>query len=217
MISKQNRNAIDMATSRKRSQEADQDVNGRERLIVAALALFSEQGYEGTSVREIADNAGVSFGLIRKYFKSKEGLRDVVEEYVIDELQHFYAKAFSSDTHPSEMAVEGAAKLIKDDRAVLQYLRFALLHPKEGTQRLFKRYFGMYEEVIGSFEKKGQLNEGVDARWAAFLLMFMQLGPLLIEPFAEQILGTSIYSPKQLKERQQAYMNMLLSPMLKLK
>jgi AcrR family transcriptional regulator len=38
----------------------------------AALGVFTRQGYHGTSVREIADAAGVSLGNIYNYYDSKE-------------------------------------------------------------------------------------------------------------------------------------------------
>ena len=43
-------------------------------LIDTALKLFSEQGYDTTSIRAIAQRAGISLGLMYNYFKSKEEL-----------------------------------------------------------------------------------------------------------------------------------------------
>ncbi len=40
----------------------------------AALRLFTRQGFHGTSVREIADEAGISLGNIYNYFPTKEAL-----------------------------------------------------------------------------------------------------------------------------------------------
>ncbi|MFD2244893.1 TetR/AcrR family transcriptional regulator [Pontibacter ruber] len=51
----------------KRSQSINQ-------LVEAGLKLFSEQGYEATSIRSIAREAGVSLGLMYNYFRSKEEL-----------------------------------------------------------------------------------------------------------------------------------------------
>lgn len=43
-------------------------------ILAAASELFSDNGFEGASVRQIAQAAGVSLGMIRHYFGSKEGL-----------------------------------------------------------------------------------------------------------------------------------------------
>jgi AcrR family transcriptional regulator len=56
------------------------DQNNRVRLLNAATAAFADLGYEGTSIRGIADEAGVSFQLISHYFGSKDDLwLDTVE------------------------------------------------------------------------------------------------------------------------------------------
>ena len=45
-----------------------------ERLYKVALALFREQGFQATTMRDIAQSAGVSPGLLYRYFPSKEAL-----------------------------------------------------------------------------------------------------------------------------------------------
>lgn len=46
----------------------------RELIVDAALRLFRERGYEGTTMRAVADAAGVSVGNAYYYFRSKEEL-----------------------------------------------------------------------------------------------------------------------------------------------
>lgn len=50
----------------------------REQLLDCALEQFGRRGYEATSTRDIADAAGVTDGLIYKYFASKEELLEAV-------------------------------------------------------------------------------------------------------------------------------------------
>jgi len=50
----------------------------REQIIATAVRVFAERGIEGTSVEELAANAGVSKPLIYEHFGSKEGLYAVV-------------------------------------------------------------------------------------------------------------------------------------------
>jgi AcrR family transcriptional regulator len=53
----------------------DQDVARNQRRIErASMRLFCRQGYHGTSVREIADEAGISIGNIYNYYRTKEEL-----------------------------------------------------------------------------------------------------------------------------------------------
>lgn len=51
----------------------------RERIYVEALRLFSSKGFEQATLREIAQNAGVSAALLYKYFPSKQAV--VLELY----------------------------------------------------------------------------------------------------------------------------------------
>jgi AcrR family transcriptional regulator len=50
----------------------------RHQLIDIARALFAERGYDGTSVEEVAQRAGVSKPVVYEHFGGKEGLYAVV-------------------------------------------------------------------------------------------------------------------------------------------
>jgi len=53
----------------------------REGIIITAMDLFGQKGFEGTSVREIAAGADVNLAMINYYFGSKEKLFESVVEY----------------------------------------------------------------------------------------------------------------------------------------
>jgi AcrR family transcriptional regulator len=59
----------------------------REIIITAAMNLFGQKGFEGTSVREIASGAGVNLAMINYYFGTKEKLFENVVEYKASYLQ----------------------------------------------------------------------------------------------------------------------------------
>src|ERR1700742_4117196 len=48
--------------------------NTREAILISARRAFSEHGYDGAGVREIAAGAGVTAMLVNRYFGSKENL-----------------------------------------------------------------------------------------------------------------------------------------------
>ncbi|RSM38526.1 TetR/AcrR family transcriptional regulator [Amycolatopsis balhimycina DSM 5908] len=70
-----------------------EDFTARARIRDAAIRLFTERGMEKTSILDIAKEAGVSGGLIRHHFGSKDGLREVCDAYVYDELLKFKMEA----------------------------------------------------------------------------------------------------------------------------
>lgn len=55
--------------------------DSRSKILNASAQLFVKNGYDGTSVRQIAKEAGVNIAMISYYFKSKEGvLVDLITE-----------------------------------------------------------------------------------------------------------------------------------------
>jgi AcrR family transcriptional regulator len=60
------------------------DASNRSRLLHAAADVFAEFGFEGASLRAIADAAGVSFQLIAYYFGSKEELWVATVDYLFE-------------------------------------------------------------------------------------------------------------------------------------
>jgi AcrR family transcriptional regulator len=58
----------------------------REQVIKAATRLFSDKGYEGTKMNEIAQGAGVNKALIYYYFPSKQSLLDHIIDTFFDEV-----------------------------------------------------------------------------------------------------------------------------------
>ena len=60
--------------AKEQQRDTVEDQGARQRLLDAAIALFAENGYAATSVREIVSKAGVTKPVLYYYFGSKEGL-----------------------------------------------------------------------------------------------------------------------------------------------
>lgn len=59
----------------------------KRRIVDTALQLFSESGYDKTSIRDIAKHANMSLGLLYNYFASKEQLLEAIVQEGIDDLK----------------------------------------------------------------------------------------------------------------------------------
>lgn len=57
----------------------------RERILVAAKAVFAEKGFSGAAIADIATRADIGKGTVYEYYKSKEELFFAVFEWFIDE------------------------------------------------------------------------------------------------------------------------------------
>jgi AcrR family transcriptional regulator len=59
-----------------RTQEANEALHEKRRMTIlnAALGAFVERGFEGTRIQEIADRCALSYGLVYRYFPTKEAI-----------------------------------------------------------------------------------------------------------------------------------------------
>jgi AcrR family transcriptional regulator len=90
----------------------------RARILEAALALFSANGYERTTVKMIAEAAGVAQGLMYSHFEGKEGLlRAIFERSVADVNESFgLAAAGGSDPPTPAAIITGAFQILRQKR-----------------------------------------------------------------------------------------------------
>src|SRR6185436_9189387 len=53
----------------------------REHIVETALQLFAEKGFEGTSIRDIAEKTAINVAMVNYYFGTKEKLFEKIVEY----------------------------------------------------------------------------------------------------------------------------------------
>ena len=66
--------------------------NTRERILTAALDMFSQYGYAGTNIRELAGSLGMGKSSLYRHFESKEDIWNAL----LDELIAYYEARFGS-------------------------------------------------------------------------------------------------------------------------
>jgi AcrR family transcriptional regulator len=91
----------------------------RARIVDAALHLFAEHGYDGTSVRMIAERAGVSPGLLYHYFPAKEALLRALFEATMEDVRASFAQAAAAPTPEARLAllVRAAIRIVAEHRS----------------------------------------------------------------------------------------------------
>ena len=67
----------------------------KERILVAALELFSKNGYAGTNIRELTASLGLVKSAMYKHFESKEDIWNTL----LDEMIDYYDTHFGSPEH----------------------------------------------------------------------------------------------------------------------
>ena len=77
----------------------------KERILAAALEMFSRNGYAGTNIRELTASLGLVKSSMYRHFESKEAIWNAL----LDEMIAYYAERFGSAEHlpPVPESLEG--------------------------------------------------------------------------------------------------------------
>ncbi|HWE46019.1 MAG TPA: helix-turn-helix domain-containing protein [Caulobacteraceae bacterium] len=182
------------------SSEPDASPNGRERLITAGVRLFARDGFGATSVSALAESAGVSRGLIRFYFGSKEGLRRAVEETVMRGYLDRVAASARIRTvedvfHLIDVHETGALTLAD----VTAYLRRAIVEERPMAVDFVARLLAEEPQDAAAalrerFPDETWLEDPTPA-------VSTKLGLLLAAPLFARLLGRDVFSVEDLKKR----------------
>jgi AcrR family transcriptional regulator len=92
--------------------QEERSQRSRAQVLDAALTLFSRQGYRATSIRDIADAAGVSTGNVYHHFKDKETIfRELLDQYwqAIESPDLDFNRALATGTFPDNLETIGEA------------------------------------------------------------------------------------------------------------
>ncbi|MDX2967551.1 helix-turn-helix domain containing protein [Kribbella solani] len=175
------------------------DLTARARLRLAALKLFAEHGFEATSTRAIATEAGVSHALLRHHYGSKDGLRAAVDEDVLNTFDEGLAKLDAAD-----LAALGqvTARLFGSDELRRKYLRRVLLEGGPAGIAVFQQLLEGARRHLAALRTE-PIDEA-DARWAPYQVLFLTLGPMLLEPVLAATLDHLVFAPGPLAERSAA-------------
>jgi AcrR family transcriptional regulator len=94
-------------------------------LVVLAGDLFAEKGYRATTVREIADAAGILSGSLYHHFDSKESIGDEILSSFINEVLADYRTAASAGSPRAtiEQIVRSTSHTLARHRAALAMLQ----------------------------------------------------------------------------------------------
>ena len=124
----------------------------RAQILNHATRLFAEQGYDGTSVQQIADAVGIRKPSLLYHFKSKDELR---ENVIAEMLAHWNAvlpglllKASTEERFDATMEALTEFFIEDPDRARL-FLRETLDRP-ESMQAMLREFVKPWLELLGS-------------------------------------------------------------------
>jgi AcrR family transcriptional regulator len=152
---------------------AESERGGSERraaLVKIAAELFARNGFASTTVRQIADAAGVLSGSLYHHFDSKESIIDDLLSSCLDELLTQYRSIIADDGPPTEVfsrlvraAFESFAKhraaimvMLNERNYLAQFPRFSYLPAAEAEAEQ------MWTKVIREGIRTGDFREDLD-------------------------------------------------------
>ena len=90
-----------------------ENLSKRQRLIESAYAVFASEGYNNSSIKDVAEHAGITPGLVHYYFSSKEELLIAVQKAAQTRYHQRYATA-DGTLEPAEVLQEIKARALDD-------------------------------------------------------------------------------------------------------
>ena len=122
----------------------------RDRITEEALTLFSENGYDGTGVEQIAEKVGIKAPSLYNHFKGKEDILNVL----IDMTEARYEESFGSDRHTGRLP-ESREEFIQNE---IQRVSFTINDPVIRKMRKFLVREQFRNERFAEITTKHQLD-----------------------------------------------------------
>lgn len=156
--------------------------NTRDNLLDEAEVLFSEKGFYGTSIQDVATVVGVSKQGLLHHFPTKEKLYAGVLERASENLRRFVAEALDDATTADKQLLSFFQKLSLGNEEVLRIVSLLLrelLDNRERADNAHKWFLRPFLDSLVAIVEQGQ-EQG----------LFSNQPPL---PFVYQLLGATQY------------------------
>ena len=157
----------------------------KERILVAALEMFSQNGYAGTNIREMSASLGLVKSGVYKHFESKEAIWNAL----LDRMIAYYEACFGSTEHlpPVPDSLEGLVEMtmrlvdftVHDEKVVMTRKLLSIeQYRDERARELATKHFltGLTEIFTPLFA--GMMDKGLLRRDDPAMLAFAYTAPI---------------------------------------
>ena len=165
------------------------DLTAKARIRNAALDLYAQSGEERVSLRAVAAEAGVTLGLVQHHFKTKAGLREAVDQLVVDYFESALRDVPEVDDHPASAAArdEAVRRMLEENPTVVDYVRRAILEPSGESMYLLDALVELTRREVGAQRESGVASP--ERRLSAQIVSVLarQMGELLLRPLVDAV------------------------------
>ena len=137
----------------------------KERILDAALEMFSQNGYAGTNIRELSASLGLVKSGVYKHYESKEAIWNAL----LDEMIAYYGEHFGSAEHlpPAPDSLDDLAemtmrmvKLTVHDERIVMTRKFRDVRARElATKHFLTGLTDMFTQIFTGMMEKGLLRQ----------------------------------------------------------
>jgi len=211
----------------KEQRDRDRDKEeSRQKLVNSALKFFALNGFEGTTIRDVADDAGVNLSLVSYYFNGKDGLyRECLTEFARSRsefAQTVFAKAPESAEEfriRLQLLIEEMINFQIENpypcRMILREIDQGLPHAKDIFESTLLKSFGLIVRFIAEAKERKIVAEDVDPLIVTAYLQGAVFHLLRTEPIRKQFFNQTIKDPEIKKKHIDQLLGMFLKGILK--
>ncbi|MEP0189901.1 MAG: TetR/AcrR family transcriptional regulator [Erythrobacter sp.] len=185
------------------------ELSTKSKLLKAAITVFSNHGFAGGSVRQIADLAGTNIAAITYHYKSKKQLWQTTFIHLQERMIEAILK--DQDRWGEMTAFERVKNTTKN------YVRFCARHPELQRITLFETIHGsemldwLNEQKLTLFSQKsiewvtlaqqeGVYEDGVSALHLHFIATHASNSIFLMAPHIKEAFGINVFEEEQIEK-----------------
>lgn len=193
--------------------ESEREAPGRDQLLDAALHLIGERGLKAATVRAVAEQAGVTPGLVVHHFGTKDRLAAQVDELVLARFSAAMAVDAEAAT-PTDAAHTISTRLsqtISTDPDLRCYVRRAILEASPAGKAIVERLVELTIDNLQKHTDPAKLPTGGDLTWLAVQVVTINLAGTILEPLLEPLMHRAPFAPAEVHRRTTANLEFLVA------
>jgi TetR/AcrR family transcriptional regulator len=188
----------------------------RDRVLSVALALFAEQGYRGTSLRDIAGRIGIKAPSLLHHFPSKEQLYLAVLDRIFEGMEES-AQIFLSGNNDFQercrTAIVSAIDFIAASPDSMRIIWHEMTEESGAGRQLFKRrvppLFAMGVNFIFRGQREGEFRDGVDPFHFLLSLNSITIGFFTTATMVRRLWNNNLLEPAVIERRKREVIDMV--------
>ena len=138
----------------------------RAQIVLSAIKLFSQKGFHKTTLRELSDEAGLSYGNLYDYIGSKEDIFSLIHDYAANLTMSALCDSIKNVTDP----IEKLRRIVRAEFNLMDQMADAILLIYQESHILSKpflykllkkerQHLELIEQAIEESRKSGQLRD----------------------------------------------------------